>query len=171
MRPVSDRPVILTMTIVSVLTMSLASLVRSPYRLIYNPSESAPRGWYWVGLPRDWTVGSFVLVRLPDAVARLAEERRYLPRSVPLLKRVAAVSGQRVCERDGVVEIDGGPVARAKTRDGVGRRLDAWTGCRTLTDGQLFLLSRNTESSFDSRYFGPIDHTRVIGRAVPVWTW
>jgi conjugative transfer signal peptidase TraF len=171
MRPFSDRPVILTMMVLGVLTVVLASLVRSPYRLVYNPSESAPRGWYGVGLSRDLTVGRFVLVRLPDAVARLADERRYLPRSVPLLKRVAAVSGQRVCERNGVVEIDGGPVARAKTRDGVGRRLDAWSGCRTLADGELFLMSQTNDSSFDSRYFGPIDHTRVIGRAVPVWTW
>jgi conjugative transfer signal peptidase TraF len=171
MRTVSDRLVILTTTVLSVLTILLASVVRSPYRLVYNPSESAPRGWYGVGLPRDLSVGRFALVRLPDDVARLADERRYLPRSVPLLKRVAAVSGQRICERDGVVEIDGSQVARAKTRDGIGRRLDAWTGCRTLADGELFLLSRNTESSFDSRYFGPIDHTRVIGRAIPVWTW
>jgi conjugative transfer signal peptidase TraF len=171
MRPVFDRRVILTITIVGVLTVVLASIVRPPCRLIYNPSESAPRGWYRVGLPRDLAIDTFVLVRLPDAVARLADERRYLPRSVPLLKRVAAISGQRICERNGVVEIDGGPVARAKIRDGVGRRLDAWTGCRTLADGELFLLSRTTDSSFDSRYFGPIDHTRVIGRAVPVWTW
>ena len=171
MRPVSDRPVILTMMVLGVLTVVLASLVRPPYRLVYNPSESAPRGWYGVGLPRDLAVGTFVLVRLPDTVARLADERRYLPLSVHLLKRVAAVSGQHVCERNGAVEIDGSPAARAKTRDGIGRRLDAWTGCRTLADGELFLLSRNTESSFDSRYFGPIDHTRVIGRAIPVWTW
>ena len=171
MRPVSDRQKILTMMILSVLTVVLASLVRSPYRLAYNPSESAPRGWYGIGLPSDLVVGQFVLVHLPDAVARLADQRRYLPLPVPLLKRIAAVSGQRVCERDGVVEIDESPVARAKTRDGLGRPLDAWTGCRTLRDGELFLLSRNTESSFDSRYFGPIDHTRVIGRAIPVWTW
>ena len=171
MRLDSDRPVILTAMLLGVMTVVLANFVRSPCRLVFNPSESAPRGWYAVGSPRDLAVGRFVLVRLPDAVARLADERRYLPLSVPLLKRIAAVSGQRVCERDGVVEIDESPVARAKTRDGAGRRLDAWTGCRTLADGELFLLSRTTESSFDSRYFGPIDHTRVIGRAIPVWTW
>jgi conjugative transfer signal peptidase TraF len=162
---------ILTMTLLGVLTIAFASIVRSPYRLIYNPSESAPRGWYGVDLPRDLATGTFALIRLPDTVARLADERRYLPGSVPLLKRVAAVSGQHVCERDGVVEIDGSPVARAKTIDGAGRRLDSWAGCRMLADGELFLLSRTTDSSFDSRYFGPIDHTRVIGRAVPVWTW
>ena len=171
MRPSSKKRVILTMMLLAVLTAALASNVRSPYRLVYNPSGSAPRGWYGVGLPRDLGVGTFALVSLPDAFARLADERRYLPRSVPLLKRVAAVSGQRVCERDGLVEIDGSPVTRARRVDGAGRRLDAWAGCRTLAEGELFLLSATADSSFDSRYFGPIDHTRVIGRAVPVWTW
>jgi conjugative transfer signal peptidase TraF len=171
MRPIRDQRVTVLMMLLAALTVTLASTVRSPYRLIYNPSESAPRGWYGVGLSRDLKIGAFVLVRLPDDAARLADERRYLPRSVPLLKRVAAVSGQHVCERDGVVEIEGSPVARAKVTDGAGRRLHAWTGCRTLAGGELFLLSRTTASSFDSRYFGPIDHKRVIGRAIPVWTW
>jgi conjugative transfer signal peptidase TraF len=162
---------ILTMTLLAVLTVALASNVRSPYRLVYNPSESAPRGWYGVGLPRDLGIGTFALVSLPDVFASLADERRYLPRSVPLLKRVAAVSGQRVCERDGLVEIDGSPVTHARRVDGAGRRLDAWAGCQTLVEGELFLLSATADSSFDSRYFGPIDHMRVIGRAVPVWTW
>ena len=171
MRPLSNKRMILSMTFLAVLMLTLASIVYSPYRLVYNPSESAPRGWYRVGLPRDLNIGTFALVRLPEAFAQLADQRHYLPRTVPLLKRVAAVSGQRVCERNGVVEIDGTAVASAKTRDGVGRRLDTWSGCRTLVDGELFLLSQSTASSFDSRYFGPIDHTRVIGRAVPVWTW
>jgi conjugative transfer signal peptidase TraF len=162
---------ILFMTILGVLTAALASNFRSPYRLVYNPSESAPRGWYRVGLPRDFDIGTFALVSLPDAIARLADARRYLPQSVPLLKRVVAISGQQVCERDGVVEIDGTPAARAKSTDGAGRRLDAWRGCRRLVDGELFLLSQTADSSYDSRYFGPIDRARVIGRAVPVWTW
>jgi conjugative transfer signal peptidase TraF len=170
MRALSKKRMVLSMTLLAALMVTLAGNVRSPYRLVYNPSESAPRGWYRVGLPRDLDIGTFALVSLPDSFLHLADERRYLPRTVLLLKRVAAVSGQQVCERNGVVEIDGSAVATAKTRDGVGRRLDAWRGCRTLADGELFLLSQNT-ASFDSRYFGPIDHTRVIGRAVPVWTW
>ena len=171
MKAASDRRVTLTTMLVSILVIALTNLVRPQYRLIYNPSESAPRGWYGIGSPRELSIDTFALVRLRDAFARVAAERRYLPRSVPLLKRVAAVKGQRVCERDGVVEIDGSVVARAKTADALGRRLVAWIGCRTLDDGELFLLSRSIDSSFDSRYFGPIDHAHLIGRAVPVWTW
>ena len=171
MRPSSKNRMTLMMTVMAVVTVAVASNVRSPYRLVYNPSESAPHGWYGVGLPRDLSIDTFVLVSLPDAFTRLADERRYLPRSVPLLKRVAAVAGQHVCERDGLVEIDGNPVTRARKIDGAGRRLDAWAGCQTLAVGELFLLSATSDSSFDSRYFGPIDHARVIGRAVPVWTW
>jgi conjugative transfer signal peptidase TraF len=171
MKAASERRMTLTMMLLSILVIALTSLVPPHHRIVYNPSESAPRGWYEIGSPHELSIDRFALVRLPDAFARLAAERRYLPRSIPLLKRVAAVSGQRVCEQDGVVEIDGSAVARAKTADALGRRLVAWIGCRTLADGELFLLSRSTDSSFDSRYFGPIDHAHVIGRAIPMWTW
>lgn len=171
MSPHTNTRKILAAMVLGVLGVAFESNGCTPYWLVYNPSESAPRGWYSVHLPHFMVVDAFVLVRLPDAVARFADERRYLPRSVPLLKRVAAVSGQRVCERDGVVEIDGKRVTRAKRLDGASRALNAWTGCRLLVEGELFLLSVTADSSFDSRYFGPIDYTRVIGRAVPVWTW
>ncbi|MBI3531959.1 MAG: S26 family signal peptidase, partial [Burkholderiales bacterium] len=40
-----------------------------------------------------------------------------------------------------------------------------------LHDGELFLLSATNPASFDSRYFGPIAASAVIGSAQPLWTW
>jgi hypothetical protein len=47
----------------------------------------------------------------------------------------------------------------------------AWQQCRRLHDGELFLLSATNPASFDSRYFGPIAVSAVIGSAQPLWTW
>ena len=139
--------------------------------LVWNATASAPIGFYRVrpiGVqpPR---IGELVLIR-PDATsARLYAERGYLPLDVPLLKRVAAVAGQRVCERDGALSIDGRHVADALPTDGQGRPLAAWSGCRPLRDGELFVLMVDVPASLDGRYFGPTPIRSVIGHATPLW--
>ncbi|MBN0669155.1 S26 family signal peptidase, partial [Pseudomonas aeruginosa] len=67
--------------------LALASFVHPLPRLIYNPSDSIPVGWYRVApqlhgadsLPRPLSVGNIVLTTLPPAFAALAAQRRYLP--------------------------------------------------------------------------------------------
>ncbi|KRH78447.1 peptidase S26 [Ferrovum sp. JA12] len=147
-------------------------LVHTPVaRLVYNPSDSVPRGWYRIGLPDSLHVGSIVLARLPADAAALAARRGYLPVHIPLLKRVGAMSPQQVCIKKHIVRIDGVAEAVARTVDGRGRPLSAWQQCRRLHDGELFLLSATNPASFDSRYFGPIAVSAVIGSAQPLWTW
>jgi conjugative transfer signal peptidase TraF len=139
-------------------------------RLVYNPSESAPRGWYLVHPSTDLRVGDYVIAMLPRDIATFASRRRYLPRHVPVLKQIAAVAGQRVCVRQDTVMIEGAAVATTLARDGNGRLLQAWSHCRKLESGELFLLNANRPSSFDSRYFGPIDVSFVRGKAASLWT-
>ncbi|MGV2480562.1 UNVERIFIED_CONTAM: S26 family signal peptidase, partial [Salmonella enterica subsp. enterica serovar Weltevreden] len=47
--------------------------------------------------------------------------------------------------------------------------LPSWQQCRRLESGELFLLSVTNPASFDSRYFGPVSASAVIGVAHPVW--
>jgi conjugative transfer signal peptidase TraF len=146
-------------------------------RLIYNPSDSVAVGWYRVdpldrrtdSLPRRFSVSSIVLAQLPADAAALAAQRGYLPAHVPLLKRVGAVAPQEVCIVGRNVRIDGVPVAAVLPADRMGRPLPSWQQCRPLHPGELFLLSTTNPASFDSRYFGPIAASTVIGVAHPVW--
>jgi len=145
-----------------------------PVGIVFNPSDSVPRGWYRVGHIDD--VGSLhadaiVLARLPAGAAALAAQRGYLPAGVPILKRIGAVAPQVVCVRERIVHVDGTAVATARTHDGALRFLPAWAQCRALAEGELFLLSDTNPASFDSRYFGPIAASAVIGVAQPLWTW
>ncbi|WP_454902906.1 S26 family signal peptidase [Variovorax gossypii] len=142
--------------------------------LVYNPTDSVPRGWYQVGSigsAAALDVGSVVLARLPVDVAAFAAQRSYLPSGVPILKRIGAISPQSVCVREQVVLIDGAVAATARTHDGARRPLHAWQHCRPLASGELFLLSDTSPASFDSRYFGPIATSAVLGIARPLWTW
>ena len=153
--------------------LAWASFAKPWPRLVYNPSDSVPVGWYRVEpLPRQpnqLRVGSIVLVQLPAEAAALAAQRGYLPLHVPLLKRVGAVAPQRACITGQVVRIDGHTVAVALSVDRMGRPLHGWPQCRRLQAGEVFLLSAANPASFDSRYFGPVRTADVIGVAQPLW--
>jgi conjugative transfer signal peptidase TraF len=140
-------------------------------RLFFNPSASAPRGWYWQRSPAVYATGMRVFAALPEDAALLAEERRYLPREIPVLKRIVAGPADTVCERQGEVRINGHLVARALPEDRLGRPLTPWQGCRVLTSKETFLLSLETPASFDSRYFGPLPAEALRGQAIALWTW
>ena len=157
--------------------LAWASFVHPLPRLTYNPSDSVAVGWYRIdpldhrtsSPPRPLSVGSIVLVPLPAEAAALAAQRGYLPTRIPLLKRVGAVAPQEVCIADGKVHIDGVPSAAVLSADRWGRPLPSWQQCHRLRHGELFLLSVTNPASFDSRYFGPVSASAVIGVARPVW--
>lgn len=171
------RLVLAGIAAVGLAALAWAAFVQPLPRLIYNPSDSVPVGWYRVdpqrhgadSLPRPLSVGSVVLTTLPPDVAALAAQRGYLPTRVPLLKQVGAVAPQHVCILGGQVRIDGVSVAVALPADRLGRSLPSLQLCRRLEAGELFLLSVTNPASFDSRYFGPVSASAVIGVAHPVW--
>ena len=165
------RVAVALLTGLGIAALAWPSLHTSVARIIYNPSDSVPPGWYRISPPESLHVGSIVLVRLPADAAALAALRGYLPAHIPLLKRIGAMSPQRVCVEKHLVRIDGIPVAGVHATDGRGRPLSPWQQCRRLHDGELFLLSASNPASFDSRYFGPVAVSAVIGSAQPLWTW
>ena len=166
-----NRRMLVACIAIGVAALCVPAVVTFPARLVYNPSESVARGWYRIGSSDVLHVGGIVLVRLPAGVAALAAQRGYLPAGVPLLKRIGAVAPQLVCVGEAAVRIVGVAVASVPAADGVGRPLSPWAQCRALSEGELFLLSNTHAESFDSRYFGPVDASDVIGRAHPLWTW
>jgi len=152
------------------LFIACAAFINPPYKLLYNPSESAPIGWYVFTRSQRIYVGEYVLVTLPEAPATLANDRGYLPRSMPILKHVGAVTGQEVCRQDDQILIDGILITHAFKRDGLGRALPRWSGCRKLSADEIFLLSTENPLSFDGRYFGPVPTSAILGEALPLWT-
>lgn len=155
---------------VSALGAFLAAMAvggEQPALALINESPSLPRGLYLrVGV--TFKPGAVVAVPQPAAV-RPYLERLGMPDDVLLLKRVAAVGGDRVCAVDGAVRTPGRR-ARAPERDRRGAVLPAWRECRVLTRDEVFLLG-DTPGSFDSRYFGPVRRSDVVGVYREVVTW
>lgn len=164
------RRMLLACMTVGIAAVCAPALMQLQALLVYNPTDSVARGWYWIGPSDALHVDSIVLVRLPSAVAALASQRGYLPEGVPILKRIGAVAPQSVCVRKRIVRIDGADVATMLAHDGQHRPLLPWAQCRVLKEGELFLLSDAHPASFDSRYFGPINASAVLGSAQPIWT-
>jgi conjugative transfer signal peptidase TraF len=139
-------------------------------KLIWNASASAPVGLYTVRPAADLDVTDLVAVEAPEPLASFLGEREYLPRGVPLMKRIAALPGQTVCRIGGSVSVDTIAMGEALARDRRGRELPVWQGCRTLGTSEIFVMNWDVPDSFDGRYFGPIPKASVVGHALPLWT-
>jgi conjugative transfer signal peptidase TraF len=139
--------------------------------LVWNASGSVPIGLYSVRPTDHLAVPDLVVALPPEPLAGFLAERGYLPRGVPLIKRVLALPGQTACRNDLTITVDGIDIGLARERDHRGRRLPAWTGCRVIEDGEVFLMNWDEPASLDGRYFGPIPRSAIVGRAAPIWTF
>ncbi|RVG06476.1 S26 family signal peptidase [Sinorhizobium meliloti] len=141
-----------------------------PKRLIWNASASVPVGLYRIERADQLDVADLAVVMPPDALAGFLDSRGYLPKGVPLLKRVLALSGTKVCRNGGAISAYDMVYGQAVDRDSRGRPLPVWQGCITVENGQAFFMNWDVPDSLDGRYFGALPLASVIGRAVPLWT-
>jgi conjugative transfer signal peptidase TraF len=150
----------------------LASIVGDKPRpqYIWNLTPSVPLGLYSVQLPDRLHVATLVVAVPPEPLATTLAEGGYLPRGVPLLKRIFAIPGQTVCRIGTRITVDGIAATPARERDQCGRPLPVWQGCRVIAADELFLMNWDEPDSLDGRYFGPLPRSAVVARAMPIWT-
>ena len=136
-------------------------------RFVWNASASAPEGLFFIEqrVPKR---GEFALVTPRKEAVLFIEKRRYLPPQTPLIKRVAASNGDRVCREKVAILINGNVVATALLHDTQGRDMPRWRGCFTLGPDEFFLLNEHPKS-LDGRYFGVTGADEIAGVARPVW--
>jgi conjugative transfer signal peptidase TraF len=157
-------------TYFAVLAIGGLSFIHVAPKLIWNASASAPIGLYSMQQAGRIEVTDLVAIDAPEPLASFLADGGYLPRGVPLMKRVVGLPGQEVC-RDGVsITVDGIAMGKALERDRLGRSLPVWQGCRRIASNELFLMNWDVRDSLDGRYFGPIEASSIIGRAAPLWT-
>jgi len=106
-------------------------------------------------------VGDVVFFSAPPALQNLviASGEPPIPPRTLLVKRVAAVAGDRVAFRDGTVRINDRAVSRASM-------YPPWDGERVLAPGELFVLGDNRDHSVDSRTWGILQTSSIRGRPI-----
>jgi len=104
--------------------------------------------------------GQVIVFHPPDSVTDRAE---------PFIKRVIGVGGDAVEVKDGQVFVNGVALDEPYLfRDAAGVTEPTDAGGQTswvVPDGDLFVMGDHRQASEDSRVFGPIPITSVIGRA------
>ncbi|CDZ67942.1 Conjugative transfer signal peptidase TraF, partial CDS, partial [Neorhizobium galegae bv. orientalis] len=143
-----------------------------------NTTPSEPLGlWRIEPVNRPVEIGDLVFVCMPDSAERTeGKSRGYLRWGLcpggtgPLIKQVVAIAGQQVAIGRSV-SIDGTLLSNSRLvqRDGRGRALRPYSG-GLVPPGQVFLHS-SFPGSWDSRYFGPVPVSGILGLAREVLTY
>ncbi len=146
--------------------LAVKPLAGPPPIIVWNASESVPIGWYYVS-KRQPENGEIAVIKPSEWVQMYAAQRGYLPSNVWLLKPIFASHPSVICRFGKHVFVDGKHVAKATIMDKKHRSLPVWKGCKALKPSQYIVLGRHRDS-FDSRYFGPIEKSQVVGTAFPL---
>ena len=166
---------VLSMAAVAAILL-VVTAVAGGYRI--NLTLSEPLGlWRIIPLHRPAAVGDLLFICPPETAAmREARARGYLRSGscrggvAPLIKTVIAVAGQHA-EIGVSVSVDGWGVSSSSLalRDGKGRPLTPFPS-GIVPPGYVFLHSA-FPGSYDSRYFGPVPISGILGLAQEVFTY
>ena len=158
-------------TMAAAATMLATTIGQKPVPwLVWNASASVPIGLYQVTPATHLTVTDLVVALPPAPLAAMLADEGYLPRGVPLIKRVLALPGQTICRTGVFVTVDRILMGSAREKDRNGHPLPSWQGCRVVATYHVFLMNWEEPNSLDGRYFGTLPLASVVGRAEPLWT-
>jgi len=157
---------IIIATGVTLLVVATTAEIKFPPKpvVLYNPSASAPIGWYRLRANSPIKVGDQVAAYAPDWARKLADERQYLPYEYPMIKTIWASTGTQICIQNNRISVPNYPVIIRLSQDSLGRDMPKLSGCFTLKSDEYFLVSPDVQAGFDSRYFGAVVAQNILGK-------
>ncbi|EOS1694668.1 conjugative transfer signal peptidase TraF [Escherichia coli] len=145
-----------------------------------NTTKSIPVGLYWKS-NASVEKGAYVMFCPPQVgVFSDAKERGYIAGGFCpgdygyMMKRVLAAKGDEVAITDAGVRVNGEllPHSALIKADPSGRPLPRYqSDSYTLGTAEVLLMSDVSDTSFDGRYFGPVNRSQIITVIRPVLTW
>lgn len=152
-----------TVVLTVLIFLGIQTFVAQPYQVKMSSMEPTVQPGEYVlvdKLTPRWAPyerGDIVVFHPPDAY-RTADD-------TPFIKRVIGLPGERVVLRDGKVyvndiELDEAYIVEIATDPG-----EDGSTTWTVPEGSLFVMGDHRGASEDSRVFGPIEISRVLGRA------
>lgn len=146
----------------------------------FNSTRSIPLGLYWLTnapVAKD----AYVIFCPPiSALFDEARERGYISAGFCpgdygfMMKRILATGNDRVTTSDEGIRVNGHllPLSARVEVDKGGRSMPPYPfDAYTLGDSEVLLMSDVSSTSFDSRYYGPVNASHIKGVLRPVLTW
>lgn len=137
--------------------------------IAWNHTPSLPEGLYVRSILARPAIGRIVAFPAPTPALDYARVRWGHGNPTLFLKPLAAGPGDHVCVTDHL-EINGRTVAPVLTAGSDGIPLPRWNGCRMLGGEEWFAYAPRIPNSMDSRYYGPVQESDIVGVFQPVWT-
>lgn len=164
-----------------VVILAVASMmwggITTPLRI--NWTGSAPLGLYATSWRAPTASTDLAIICLQGGLAVSGRALGYLPAgscssgTSPILKQVVAVAGDEVELRSDAIVVNGRVIDRSQrlVLDSLGRALKLYPlGRHIVLEGEVWVLGVHRERSWDSRYFGPIPVSSIVGVARPLLT-
>ena len=160
--------IIETLVLTVVIFVGIQTFVAQPYKIEGGSMETTLLQNQYVLIDKltpHWApFGRGDIVVLDPPRASLGSD------GTPFIKRVIGLSGDRVELRDGKVFVNGTVIDEPYIylQDGVSQPTDPSPGGLTewlVPAGELFVMGDHRQNSADSRSFGPVEISHVIGRA------
>ena len=145
-----------------------------------NTSKSIPLGLYWTS-DQPAEKGAYVLFCPPQvSVIAEAKHRGYLASGFCpghygyMMKKILAAKGDIVTTSDAGVRVNGVllPFSALLVKDRAGRPLPRYQSTNfVINNADVLLMSDVSGTSFDARYFGPVNRSHIKTVIVPLVTW
>lgn len=162
---------VLTVAAVGTLLLSRLAFLASEVVLLINLSPSAPRGMYRIIPTEKFQHGQMVAFRPPQKLLDQLGPREWLNPTYPFIKPIGALPGDTVCSDQKVLKINSQYTVDIAEHDSNGVRLPSFSGCQVVIPGTFVPISQYSQRSFDGRYFGAIETSRILGAAIPIFIW
>lgn len=162
--PVKNKAVLIILALLFVLTLNVWVLKEMGFGIVYQSTDSMPKGWY-VYTPVHFPLerNQIVVFKLTPYWQQYIVEHHWMVPDSLLMKPIVGIPGDKVCVYDHQVWINGQPDVLIVSDYAPGKPLPILNFCRELKPGEYFMMSHHIPRSFDSRYFGPIDQSQMVG--------
>lgn len=159
------------------LIVSLFAILVVPFFVLdlrINTTASFPLGLYKVVKNTTVTRGVFVEICAPDKkniqLLKLQKENDGICSNgtIPLLKKVAAMEGDKITVTNSKVFVNGVEQANSTI---YAKKVRYYAQTQTLQKGEIFVMSDYNPMSYDSRYFGALKAKDILHTLTPFFTF
>ena len=171
------RFIILLTLIILVLVLIIFAAKKE--HIIFNTTSSFPLGLYKISSKEHYNKGDLVsFCAMPSSTFTKMIEEGYTqpnpncPDKTPqLLKKIVALAGDNITIEKSLL-VNNKPIKNSTIfkKDHNGNLLYTQSS-QTIKRGYFWAMSDYNEKSYDSRYFGQVPLSNIIGIATPILTW